>query len=370
MSDPTTQNAPETQSLELVVQKTIELPTTVHSLDLSLDETTLFAACFDGGIYAVDLESGKAELFARHDSYASGIKRIPGSNLAVSAGYDGVLLWHDLETKQQVRRIDAHRFWSWDLAVTSDGRAVASVTGQYCSGNMKYAPAPAEEPTVKLFDAQSGKLQHQFDLLPSVQAVTFSPDGQFLAAGNLMGDVRIWNASTGEELAAWNSPDFTSWGTSKSAHYSYGIFGLCFTPDGQELLACGIGPMYDPIAVNGKQTWQRFAWKESPVRTVDEIHQGDHGGGVMETLAFHPSDDWFVMAGRVSVGKWNLSVFDAKSGDQLTALDVKGARLTEALFSEDGSHLFLSGGLGQERKKDGQYPSFGRIVIAAFSTDA
>ncbi len=72
-----------------------------------------------------------------------------------------------------------------------------------------------------------------------------------------MGEVRAWDLSASDKPAAqWTPPDFTSWGTIKTHHYCGGIYGLAFSPDNSALLCCGMGAMADPMAGNGKMTWQ------------------------------------------------------------------------------------------------------------------
>lgn len=342
--------------------KTHKLPSAALGLGASADARQLYAACMDGGIYRLDAQTGQSGLLYRHESFASGVHVVPGTSLLISCGYDGVIQWFDLAAGKTIRKIPAHRFWSWQSALSSDGKMLASVTGQYLAGGLKYEPAPEREPSVKVFDTYSGQLLSQFSHVPSVQAVAFSPDNQFVAAGNLMGEIRVWELSSRKQLAAWTTPAFTSWGIIKSHCYQGGVYSLAFTPDSQHLLACGMGPMRDPMAGNGKQTWQRFDWRKPNAPKVDEIHDGDHGSGHPESLAFHPSGHFFVMAGRLAQGKWNTGFFDAKSGALIQSLDAKG-RLTRAVFSKDGRQLFLAGAVGQPKPKDAQNQDFGRIHI-------
>ncbi|MCW3005173.1 MAG: hypothetical protein JWQ20_4471, partial [Conexibacter sp.] len=114
--------------------KTLKLPTTVLGLDRSPDASHLYAACMDGGIYHVDPKTGTSDLLYRHDSYASGVCLVPETNTLISAGYDGVLQWHDLAAKKSIRKVAAHQFWSWQSALSPDGKLLASVTGQYLAG--------------------------------------------------------------------------------------------------------------------------------------------------------------------------------------------------------------------------------------------
>ena len=342
--------------------KMLKLPTAMLGLDVSADTQRIYAACMDGGVYQVDAKNGDARLLFKHESFASGVCLVPETSQLISAGYDGVLHWHDLSKGETIRKVTAHRFWSWQSAISADGRFFASVTGQYLAGNVKYEPAPESEPSVKVFDAHTGKTLHEFSHVPSVQAVALSPDHQYVAAGNLMGEIRVWELSSGKMLAKWTTSAFTSWGIIKSHCYQGGIFALAFSPDSQSVIAGGMGPMRDPMSGNGKQTWQRFAWRREGAPKIDEIHDGEHGGGHPEALAYHPSQKYFVMAGRLAQGKWNAGFFDEKTGAMIHSVDTK-SRLSKAVFSADGSRLFLGGSVGQAKPKDGKYADFGRVFI-------
>lgn len=354
--------AKPTAKLKLELVKDVNLPTSVHGVCAAADGKKLYAACFDGGVYAVDVESGSKVALGKHGSYASGVV-IAGKHV-VSAGYDGVLQWHDPAAKKPARKVQAHRFWSWQMAASRDGKVVASVTGQYLAGGLKYEPAGEREPSVKLFHAATGKLLRALSHAPPVLSVAFSGDGRHVAAGNMMGEVRVWEVATGKLAATITTPDFTSWGIIKSHHYIGGVCGLAFLPGDQELLACGMGAMKDPMAGNGKQTWQRFAWRESPPRKLDEIHDGEHGNGIMDTLAVHPGGGHFVMGGKLAQGQWNVALFDAGSGALVQSLDTK-TRVTKAVWSSDGSRLFLASAMGQDKRKEAgkPLPDHGRIGI-------
>lgn len=350
----------EASKLAVKSVKEIKLPTGVLSLDVTPDAKSAFAACIDGGVYAVDLDSGKNDKLGEHGSYASGAALIAKSPLLVSAGYDGVLQWHDVQERKTVRKVSAHQFWSWQAAVSDDGQFVASVTGQYLCGGYKYEPLPEREPSVRVYEAGAGKLVHSFTHVPPVQAVAFSRDGKFLAAGNLMGEVRVWELSSGKQIATFTTPSFTGWGIIKGHYYTGGIYALHFAANDAELYLAGMSSTTDPAAGNGRQLWQRFNWRDG--KKLSETAEGDSGRGLMETLAFHPSGNCFAMGGRLENGKWSLAFFDTKSGALLHSLDTK-SRVTKAVFSADGAKFFISEALGQGKPKDGVVPDFGRITI-------
>jgi hypothetical protein len=136
-----------------------------------------------------------------------------------------------------------------------------------------------------------------------------------------------------------------------------------------ELYLCGLGPMRDPMAGNGVPRWQRFNWRDG--RKLDETHEGESGQGLMEALAFHPSGKMFVMAGRLFQGQWDLAFFDTATGKNLHAIDAKH-RITDALFTSDGSRLPLAKAKQQEKKKskEGNWPDYGLVEIHAVKIQA
>jgi WD40 repeat protein len=349
--------------VKLTKVKDLSLPTGVLGLAMAADAARLYAACVDGALYECDPGTGTVIPFAaKHGSFASGCVLLPDGKTLISAGYDGWLLWHDVESKQCIRRLQAHTFWSWQLALSADGSRVASVTGQYLAGGEKYEPAAALEPTVKIYDTHSGDLMLALEHVPPVLSVAFSPDGRQVAAANMMGEVHVWDLEGGKLASQFVTPDFTSWGIIKSPHYCGGIYGLAFASDGASLLCCGMGPMTDPMAGNGKMTWQRWDWRASPQQKLSQIADGADGAGLMETLCLAPAGN-FLMAGRQAQGTWNAALF-ADDGKLLASLDTK-SRVTRAAFAPDGKTLYLAAAVGQPKRADGKWPDYGRVHVVS-----
>ena len=161
-------------------------------------------------------------------------------------------------------------------------------------------------------------------------------------------------------VAEWRTKSFTSWGIIKSHCYISGIFRVSFSPDGKSLYAVGMGDMRDPMAGNGKQLWQRFSWQSTPVAKIQESAADQCGEGLMETLAWHPSGEYFVMAGRLRGGNWNVGIFATESG-QLIGQAKTGMRISTAHFSADGKQLYLAGMQGQPKRKEDVFPDFGYL---------
>jgi WD40 repeat protein len=186
-----------------------------------------------------------------------------------------------------------------------------------------------------------------------------------------MGDVCVWeldadasSAASRDPASRWNSPDFTSWGYTKTHHYCGGIYCLAFAPDGQSLIGCGMGPMRDPMAGNGKMTWQRWDWTSG--KKLDEIKEGEHGAGPMEALAWRPDGAYFLMAGRQAQGTWNAAMFSADDGNLVHSLDTKN-RITQAAFTADGASLVIAAATGQPARNDGKWDPWGRLQVYGVS---
>ena len=388
-------------TIELEKIDRYSFPSGVLDFIVKSDGKRLYAACMDG-IYELPFRdsnsseptaaeatkgekansTSKPHRIGRHGSYVSSIALIESSNALVSTAYDGTFQIRELpvstsfppsvtansetELKQESLEIAPrfseriHNFWSWDMALSPDERFAASVTGQYLAGAEDYAPLASTEPTVKIIEAGTGKVLHALEMLPSVQCVAFDPMSRYLAAGNLMGDLAVWEVESGQQLAHWRTKSFTSWGIIKSHCYIGGVFAVSFSRDSESLYAVGMGPMRDPMAGNGKQLWQRFDWRTAPVEMKQETVASQSGEGLMETLAWHPSGSHFVMAGRLRGGKWNLGVFDALTG-QLIGEAKTGMRITTARYSPDGEVLYLGGLQGQPKPKDNRFPDFGYL---------
>ena len=72
----------------------------------------------DFQVYDVDLAAEKPEpkaLGQGHESYVTGLA-VAGNRWAVSGGYDGKLIWWDLEAGEQIRAVEAHAKWIRDVA--------------------------------------------------------------------------------------------------------------------------------------------------------------------------------------------------------------------------------------------------------------
>src|SRR5262249_22091346 len=93
--------------------------------------------------------------------------------------------WHYLKRQchRERLRLRGHRSWVTSVAVSSDGKHIASASG---------------DGTVKLWDAVTGQeIRTLRGHAGEVTNVTFSPDGRLLASAGADGTVRLWRIDDG-----------------------------------------------------------------------------------------------------------------------------------------------------------------------------
>jgi WD40 repeat protein len=265
----------------------------------------------------------------RHDSAVFCAVFNPDGERIASASQDGkVTLW-DARTGRQLFQFRAHNKHARGVAYSPDGRLLATTSW---------------DTTVKLWDVQTlGSHQDPspvriLNRLGSGFGVVFSPDGKRLASaghrgsrpdgsGRQFAEVKIWDPISGQELCTPEGPERTMWSA------------LTFSPDGR-FLATGHhqAEAGEGIVGNVVHLWD--------VNTARKIHTFVAHTQPVQSVAFS-SDGRFLASGTGkpsdAVGTdAELKVWDVKSGREL--LDRRGHITVYALaFSPDGRRLASAG---------------------------
>jgi WD40 repeat protein len=166
------------------------------------------------------------ELLALHTNGVSAVCFSPDGRRLASADWSWdahgnplpgeVRVW-DAATGQELLALKGHSSTVAAVCFSPDGRRLASADWSWdAHGN----PLPGE---VRVWDAATGQelltLQGHTN---NVVSVAFSPDGTRLASASGDGTVRLWDAATGQELLALRG-------------HTGRVFGVAFNPDGRRL---------------------------------------------------------------------------------------------------------------------------------------
>src|SRR6185369_6767772 len=154
----------------------------------------------------------------------------------------------------------------------------------------------------------------------SVTAASFSPDGTRLATGNVKGQVKIWQVSTRENLATFE--------TSEKPGREQPLAKLVFSPDGDNL-ASASWPSW-PAKV--------MLWDLTSKRRILSLN--GPGGGNDTTIAFSP--DGTLLAGG-SMGRSEVFVWKLPLGELHARLKGHVTGIVQVLFSPDGKTLATGG---------------------------
>lgn len=294
----------------------------------------LYFGSSDFNLYEVDALAEKPEPRAfeaqGHQSYVTGVA-LNGHRL-VSGAYDGRLIWWNTQTRQIERTVDqAHQLWIRRFASSPDGLRVASV---------------ADDMQAKVWDVESGDLLltlngHQ-PLTPHhypsmLYAVTFSPDGQWLATGDKTGRIVVWEAQTGRIVAELEAPIMYTWDPRQRRHSIGGIRSLAFSHDSKLLAAGGIGKIGNIDHLGGPSRVEIFDWQRG--ERTHEI-EDEKLKGLVEQLAFDPSGRWLLAAGGDHGGF--VTFYDADTG-KVIRQEKAPMHVHQFAMNEECNELFAVG---------------------------
>jgi WD40 repeat protein len=239
----------------------------------------------------------------------------------ISADYHGKLIWWqgDDEAPKPLREIEAHKGWVRAVAVSPDGKTVASC------GN---------DNAVRLWKAADGTAVRTLEGHTShVYNLAFHPDGERLASCDLKGVVKDWNLKTGTSDRELDAKVLWKYDTGFMADIG-GARAMAFSPDGSKLGCAGITNVSNAFAGVGNPAVVVFDWKDAKSKLLKpkDAFQGTAWG-----FAFHP-DGFSIAAGGGSGGRvwfWkddvtSIHMLDVRAGARDMALVPDGSRFAVA----------------------------------------
>jgi WD40 repeat protein len=322
--------SPNPEKLKSVKQ--IARPDIVFAIARKPKSNQVFCGGSDFSVYELDLGGAKPESkeLGRHDSYVTGLA-LAGTTL-VSGGYDGHLIWWDVESRTRLRDVPAHSKWIRRVVATPDGRTMASV---------------GDDMVCRLWDTASGRLMRELrghaELTPThfpsmLFALAVSSDGRLLATGDKVGHIAVWDIDSGQLLATLEAPELYTWDEVQRKHSIGGIRSLAFSPDGNLLAAGGSGKITNIDHLDGKATVKIFDWRKG-----ERVHlfASDAFKGLVEHLAYHPSGEWLLAGGGTDKDGF-LMFFDVAAKKTL-AQEKSPMYLHDLAMNETGDAIYAAG---------------------------
>ena len=321
---------------KLSVAEQVDRSDVLFSVARCAESGKLFVGSSDGKVHLLqieeantDWESSAPQEFSGHQGYVMEVLLV--GDQVISGAYDGRMIWWDVESGQQVRAIDAHEKWMRAMAVTPDGTTIASV---------------ADDMVCRLWSNENGKLLHELrghqpktpTHFPSMLfCCAISSDGRFLATGDKIGHVVIWEVATGKELATVKMPTMYTWDPIQRIHSIGGIRSLAFSPDTKLIAAGGIGQIGNVDHLDGIARVEVFAWQAG--ERTHEFATDTHKG-LVEHLEFHPEGRWLLATGGDNGGF--IKFFDLEA-NKIIKQDKAPMHVHHAVMSETCDKIYAAG---------------------------
>jgi len=244
----------------------------------------VFAGAQDNTIQRWEIDTGKKTSLAGHKSWIRALA-FQGNTLFSGDYADRILWWQaDADTPTPIRDVQAHDGWVRALAVSPDGKLLASC------GN---------DNLVKLWNVADGKLVREFaGHARHAYCVVFHPDGKQLVSCDLLGVVKHWEVETGKLVRDLDASILHKYDPTFRASIG-GARSMTFNGDGSLLGIAGITNVSNAFAGIGNPLVVLFDWPTG--KQAKQLKPKAAFQGTMWGVAWHPGS-WWVGAGGGSGG--------------------------------------------------------------------
>ena len=293
----------------------------------------MFVGNSDFKVHRFDLGAEKPELTPiaeeGHQSYVTGAAL--AGDLLVTGGYDKQLIWWNPADNSVVRKVDAHELWIRNLIAAPGGEFVISVADDM----QAHVWSAADGKKVRTLSGHDSQTPHNYPSM--LYAVTISADGKFIATGDKVGKIVIWDSHNGQKVAHLETPVMYTWDPRQRRHSIGGIRSLAFSADGTMLAAGGIGKIGNIDHLGGPHRIEVFDWQKNERKFEIE---NDNFKGLVEQLQFSPDGKWLVAAGGDHGGF--VSIYSMETGKEVKT-EKAPMHIHAMSFSENFRTLYTVG---------------------------
>jgi WD40 repeat protein/predicted transcriptional regulator len=264
----------------------------VRSVAYSHDGKLIASASEDRSIIVWDAEHGRKEaVLLGHNTRVTAVAFAPDGTWLASCDQDGYVITWDL-ARQQPRQILKEGASSYCIAISPDGRWIATTYGLYDSRDARYVFAFHESP--------------DFSKCGMAYGITFSADGRRLASVTDAGCLSVLETGT------WRILDHVRL-------VNTSLISVSFSPDGDRL-------------VTGEDQGAVRLWALNPLREVAVV--GRHAARI-KSVAFSPDGRTVASAGDDKV----VALWDVQRRSIITHIGTHAAPVLSVAFSPDGRQL-------------------------------
>jgi len=297
------------------------------------ESSNLFVGNSDFKVHQFDAAAEKPELKPiaeeGHSSYVTGaaISR----SVLVTGSYDKQLIWWNTDDHSIVRKVPAHELWIRNLIASPTGDYVISVADDM----QAHLWSIADGKKIRTLAGHDTQTPHGYPSM--LYAVAISADGQFIATGDKVGRVIVWEAATGKQIEQLETPVMYTWDPKARRHSIGGIRSLAFSTDGKMLAVGGIGKIGNIDHLGGPHRIEVFDWQNKERKFEIE---NDTYKGLVEQLHFSPDGTWLAAAGGDHGGF--VSFYGMEDGKELKT-EKAPMHIHGMEFSEDYRTLYTVG---------------------------
>jgi len=297
------------------------------------ESPALFVGNSDFKVHLFDTSAEKPELTPLaeegHHSYVTGAAL--AGEMLITGGYDKQLIWWNTVDNSVVRKVPAHELWIRNVIAAPGGEYVISVADDM----QAHLWSVSDGRKIKTLSGHDSQTPHHYPSM--LYAVAISADGKFIATGDRVGKVVVWEAESGQQVAQLETPVMYTWDPRARRHSIGGIRSLAFSQDGTRLAVGGIGKIGNIDHLGGPHRIEVFDWQSGERQF--EIENGNFKG-LVEQLLFSPDGQWLAAGGGDHGGF--VSFYNMEDGKEIKT-EKAPMHVHAMTFSEDYRTLYTVG---------------------------